>query len=270
MDAQAPDRQAPGQPPDPRSPDPRSPDPQSLDPHELANALRTEAASPAAAVDLSRLDRPVPACPGMTVRDLVEHVSAVHRHVTRWVTRGARPSTTAPEQPPPGTDPVDRYRVGAAALLGVLDPARAAEPAATWCPWDQTLGFWLRRMAHETAVHRVDVQAADGLAAPLEPGLAADGVDEVLRLWLGCHQPPRAHASGAAVSLRVPGREWTVALHEGIVDYCPGAAPDAVVSGSASDVDLWLWGRCPESSLSVEGDVAAVRALRDAVAAVTV
>ncbi|WP_306749085.1 hypothetical protein [Saccharothrix yanglingensis] len=100
--------------------------------------------------------------------------------------------------------------------------------------------------------------------------MAADGVDEVLRLWLGCHQPPRAHTSGRAVALRVPGREWTVALHPGIVDFCPDATPDAVVSGSASDVDLWLWGRGDESALSVEGDVAAVRALREAVAGVTV
>ncbi len=164
---------------------------------------------------------------------------------------------------------VDWYRIGAASLIAVLDPARAASPAATWCPWDHTLGFWLRRMAHETAVHRVDAQAAIGSAAPLETGLAANGIDEVLTLWLGCHQPPGAHTSGRAVSLRVPGREWTVALHEGVVDYCPEADPAAVVSGSSSAVDLWLWGRAGEEQLSVEGDVAVVRSLRAAVAAVT-
>ncbi|GAA3459261.1 maleylpyruvate isomerase family mycothiol-dependent enzyme [Saccharothrix longispora] len=256
-------------------------DRQELNPHALALALRAEVTALADAVDPTRLEDPVPACPGMTVRDLVEHVTTVHRHVTRWVTGGARPSTEpAPDGPDPADvdsadtapadDLVDRYRTGAAALLAVLDPARATAPAPTWCPWDQTLGFWLRRMAHETAVHRVDVQAANGRAAPLEQALAADGVDEVLRLWLGCHQPPRAHTSGRAVALRVPGREWTVALHPGIVDFCSGATPDAVVSGAASDVDLWLWGRGDESALSVEGDVAAVRALREAVAGVTV
>ncbi|MEV8439415.1 hypothetical protein AB0425_18735 [Actinosynnema sp. NPDC051121] len=71
------------------------------------------------------------------------------------------------------------------------------------------------------------------------------------------------------MTLRVPGREWTVALHEGIVDYCPEAEPAAVVSGSPSAVDLWLWGRVGEEQVSIEGDVPVVRALRAAVAAAT-
>ncbi|ONI85649.1 hypothetical protein ALI22I_28175 [Saccharothrix sp. ALI-22-I] len=238
-----------------------------MDAHSLASALRVEAAALAVAADLAPPDRPVPGCPGMTVADLIEHVGSIHRMVTRWITRGARPAEWTCS--PGDADPIDWYRIGAASLIAVLDPARAASPAATWCPWDRTLGFWLRRMAHETAVHRVDAQAAIGLAAPLGTGLAADGIDEVLTLWLGCHQPPGAHTSGRAVSLRVPGREWTVALHEGIVDYCPGADPAAVVSGSPSTVDLWLWGRVGEDQLSVEGDVTVVRQLRAAVAAAT-
>jgi len=235
--------------------------------HALGQALRADAAALAAAADLVPGDRPVPGCPGLTVAGLVRHVGSVHRLVTRWITRGSRPTRWPRE--PNGADPVDWYRVGAASLIAVLNPARAAEPAATWCPWDRTLGFWLRRMAHETAVHRVDAQAAAGLAVPLEPALAADGIDEVLRLWLGCHQPPGAHADGRAIALRVPGREWTVALHQEVVDFCPDAEPAAVVTGSASGVDLWLWGRVPASRLTIEGDVAVARALRAAVAAAT-
>ncbi|MFD7653283.1 maleylpyruvate isomerase family mycothiol-dependent enzyme [Actinosynnema sp. NPDC059797] len=238
-----------------------------MDPHALASALRTDATALAIAADLAPRDRPVPGCPGMTVEDLVVHVGTVHRRVTRWITRGARPDGWSCA--PGDADPVDWYRVGAASLIGALDPARAAAPAPTWCPWDGTLGFWLRRMAHETAVHRVDAQAAVGVAAPLDPVLAVDGIDEVLRLWLGCHQPPAAHTSGRALALRVPGREWTVALREGVVDYCPGAPADAVVSGSPSAVDLWLWGRVGESQLSVEGDPGVVRAFRAAVAGAT-
>lgn len=238
-----------------------------MDAHSLASALRVEASALAVAADLAPPDRAVPACPGMTVGDLLVHVGSIHRMVTRWITSGARPAEWTCS--PGDEDPVDWYRIGAASLIAVLDPARAGAPAATWCPWDRTLGFWLRRMAHETAVHRVDAQAAIGLAAPLEAGLAADGIDEVLRLWLGCHLPPAAHTSGRAVSLRVPGRTWTVALHSGIVDYCPHADPAAVVSGSPSAVDLWLWGRVGEEHLSVEGDVALARSLRAAVAGAT-
>ncbi|WP_170156153.1 maleylpyruvate isomerase family mycothiol-dependent enzyme [Umezawaea tangerina] len=238
-----------------------------MDPHALAGALRADAEAFAAAAGLVPRDRPVPRCPGMAVDGLVRHLGGVHRLVARWITAGRRPTTW--DDCPEDTDLLDWYRIGVAALLAVLDPARAAEPAATWCAGDRTLGFWLRRMAHETAVHRVDAQAASGMAAPLDARLAADGVDEVLRLWLGTHQPPRAHADGRAVALRVPGREWTVALHPGVVDFCDGADPDTVVTGSSSAVDLWLWGRAGEEDLSIEGDPAAARALRAAVAAVT-
>ncbi|ROP37955.1 maleylpyruvate isomerase family mycothiol-dependent enzyme [Saccharothrix texasensis] len=237
-----------------------------MDAHSLAGALRVEAESFAVAAELAPLDRDVPACPGMTVGDLLVHLGSIHRMVAEWIGRGARPVGW---ESSPGADPIDWYRTGAASLITVLDPERAASPAATWCPWDRTLGFWVRRMAHETAVHRFDAQAATGSAAPLEPGLAADGIDEVLHLWLGCHQPPGVHTSGQAVTLRVPGREWTVALHEGVVDYCPQATPAAVVSGSPSAVDLWLWGRVGEEHVSVEGDVSVVRSLRAAVAAAT-
>ncbi|MEV0678053.1 maleylpyruvate isomerase family mycothiol-dependent enzyme [Actinosynnema sp. NPDC050436] len=244
-----------------------------MDAQALGSALRAEAAALAVAADLVPGDRKVPGCPGLTVTGLVRHVGSVHRLVTRWVTRGSRPTdppgAVGGAQSPNGADPVDWYRVGAASLIAVLDPARAAQPAATWCPWDRTVGFWLRRMAHETAVHRVDAQAAAGLSAPLDPALAVDGVDEVLTLWLGCHLPPAANTGGRAVTLRVPGREWTVSLHERVVDYCPYTDPAAVVTGSASAVDLWLWGRAPLSELSVEGDDEVVHALRAAVAAVT-
>ncbi|MFI9006568.1 maleylpyruvate isomerase family mycothiol-dependent enzyme [Actinosynnema sp. NPDC053489] len=237
-----------------------------MDAHTLADALRVEAEALAVAAERAPLDRDVPACPGMTVRDLVAHVGSIHRLVPRWIADGGRP---AGWECSPDDDLIAWYRAGVVALLAVLDPSRAASPAATWCPWDGTLVFWVRRMAHETAVHRVDAQAATGAAAPLADGLAADGIDEVLRLWLGCHQPPGAHTSGRAVTLRVPGREWTVALHEGVVDYRASAGAAAVVSGTPSAVDLWLWGRAGEEHVSVEGDVAVVRALRAAVAAAT-
>ncbi|WNV83224.1 maleylpyruvate isomerase family mycothiol-dependent enzyme [Umezawaea sp. Da 62-37] len=238
-----------------------------MDPHALADVLRADAEAFAAAAGPVPLDRPVPRCDGMTVEGLVRHLGGIHRLVARWATDGRRPATW--DDGPEAAELLDWYRIGAAALLVVLDPERAGEPAATWSAWDGTLGFWLRRMAHETAVHRVDAQAASGPAAPLDARLAADGVDEVLRLWLGTHQPPRVHADGRAIALRVPGREWTVALHPGVVDFCDGADPDAVVTGSSSAVDLWLWGRAGEEDLSIEGDPAVARALRAAVAAVT-
>lgn len=43
--------------------------------------------------------KPVPACEGMVLGELVRHVGSVHRVVTQWVREGRRPTTwaTAPE-----------------------------------------------------------------------------------------------------------------------------------------------------------------------------
>lgn len=57
------------------------------------------------------------------------------------------------------------------------------------------LAFWIRRMAHETAVHRVDAAQAVGERWRVDPELAADGVAEALELWLGW--APRLAAPGA-------------------------------------------------------------------------
>ncbi len=43
-----------------------------------------------------------------------------------------------------------------------------------------TAGWWGRRQALETVVHRVDAERVLGPASPVDPALAADGVAEVL------------------------------------------------------------------------------------------
>ena len=45
---------------------------------------------------------------------------------------------------------------------------------------DKTAGFVLRRMAHETAVHRLDAERAAGREHTIDADLASDGIDEFL------------------------------------------------------------------------------------------
>ena len=45
--------------------------------------------------------------------------------------------------------------------------------------------FWIRRMAQETVIHRVDAELALGEPfAPIPDDLALDGIDEVLERFL--------------------------------------------------------------------------------------
>src|SRR5436305_715070 len=65
--------------------------------------------------------------------------------------------------------------------LETVDP-RA--PAWNWSLAPKAAGFWHRRMAQETAVHRWDAESAYGNALPVERLLAVDGIDEALRVFL--------------------------------------------------------------------------------------
>ncbi|MCO1582481.1 maleylpyruvate isomerase family mycothiol-dependent enzyme [Crossiella sp. SN42] len=232
-------------------------------PEALHTALDTAVAEFQAAVTSAGPAAPVPTCPGWTADALTAHLASVFGLVADWIRTGRRRQP----RPVPASAP-DAFATASATLLELLGPGQADRPCPTWCPWDRTIGFWLRRMAHEAVIHRVDAESALGVVTPVPAELAADGVDEVLTLWLGAHQPPVVSGEHV-VRLEVPGREWTVGLNPSVVDFCDGAEPEAVLRGPASALDLWLWGRGGAAGLTVEGDPAAVAALRSAVAAVT-
>ena len=69
-----------------------------------------------------------------------------------------------------------------AALTAEFAARSPESPAFTWYGPDQTVGFWIRRMAQETVIHRVDAELGAGVAsiAPIPADLAHDGIDEFL------------------------------------------------------------------------------------------
>src|SRR5258706_8497819 len=72
-------------------------------------------------------------------------------------------------------------REGAEHLAATLESHSPDDVCWTWAP-PANVGFWRRRQAHETAMHRVDAQLASGAAEPIEPALAADAIDEWVSL----------------------------------------------------------------------------------------
>jgi uncharacterized protein (TIGR03083 family) len=216
-------------------------------------------------------DRPVPSCPGWTAADVVRHTAVVYLHKVASIRDGVMPTPGSgwpPEQvrtAEPGPLLDDAYRQ----LVEQLDAHGPADHAATWWPADQTVGFWLRRMAHETSIHRRDVESAVGAETPVAPDLAVDGIDEVLALMLAGDWSDEVvpEASGATVLLDGGGHRWAVTLLPGEValdrsdaDRDP-AASTARVTGEPGQVLLWLWGRGPQPPAS--GSPAAVAELRE-------
>jgi uncharacterized protein (TIGR03083 family) len=206
----------------------------------------------------------VPSCPDWQVRDLVAHVAQVYEHKIECTRLGRAPDPWPPEWPH-ADEPVAWLRDAHARLLEMFGQNDAASPSATWWPADQTVGFWARRMAHETAVHRVDAELARRAPTRVDAALATDGVDEVLHIMLAGDWSDDADdaMTGQCIAVDTGGRTWQVVLDREAVTVTDGEGQgDARVSGAASDVLLWLWGRASESDIEVSGDPEAPRLMR--------
>jgi predicted lipid carrier protein YhbT len=125
-------------------------------------------------------------------------------------------------------------------------------------------GFWLRRQAQETAVHRWDAQCAAGTPTPLDPAVALDGIEELFDVQFPqlLALPDRAGTDlGGSIHLHctdIEG-EWTFRIDDGRLSMTTGHAKgDAALRGPASALLLALWRRVPRDADGLEafGDAA--------------
>ncbi len=197
-----------------------------------------------AAITVAEPEEPVPSCPEWTANQLAHHVAHTYLH-----------------------------------KVVAIREDRPRDAAATWYGPDHTVGFWIRRMCHETVVHRVDAELVAGLElAPIPDDIALDGIDEFVTLNLAYYSSeiPKQFADlleGAdprPVTIAAGDREWTVTAKPEAVAVGDYLVPDesaykrneaARVSGDPGPVLLWLWGRMDERVLRAIGDPALVNQL---------
>jgi uncharacterized protein (TIGR03083 family) len=224
-----------------------------------------------AAVVSGGLKAVVPSCPGWTVRDLVVHVAEVYEHKIACTDLGRSPDPWPPVWPE-DRDPIEWLVDAHGRLLAMFDRSDPTTPSATWWPPDQTVGFWARRMAQETAVHRVDAELAAGAPTPVDADLATDGVDEVLVIMLAgdWSEDEDPSAGGKRVAIETGGGAWVVTLEPASVLVAHGPGPgDSTLGGDPSDVLLWLWGRAHDDRVKRSGDADALALLRSRLALAT-
>ena len=118
-------------------------------------------------------------------------------------------------------------------------------------------------------MHRWDIQAARGRPEPLEAGVAADAVDEMLHLMLPAHHADLPWA-GPPCTLGLAtvdtGHGWTLRLRDGgpaVEQAAAGPEADARLAGTASDLLLLLYRRIDPATVTVEGDLDVVRGLTE-------
>jgi uncharacterized protein (TIGR03083 family) len=221
----------------------------------------------------------VPSCPGWVVSDLVRHVAAVYLHKVECIRLRRAPDPWPPDFS--AEEPIPLLERAYAALTAQFAEHGPTDPAHTWYEPDQTVGFWIRRMAQETVIHRIDSELALGVdSAPVPDDLAVDGIDEVLTLFLeyGSHRwteefgPALKEATGRAVRVATDNESWLVVANPAGVDLDTSGerTPAATVLGAPETVLRWLWARGGDDEVQISGDIGAVTELRGLLAAATV
>ena len=229
----------------------------------------------------------VPTCPDWSADDLIWHLGEVQWF---WGEIAQRRLTDARDLDAMNASrderPADR-----AGLLAFFD--RSSErlqrvlaqlpPETELWMWsdDHTAGYIRRRQAHEAMVHRIDAELTVGAErAAIDCRLAADGVDEVLRIMRGYEpEPGLSHEpTGAPVTIATVDamHSWTVTpvritgvdsdgdaidVERFLAGDGPGEASAAEVCGSAADLDCWLWNRPAHGIITRDGDPDALAAL---------
>ncbi|RRO13110.1 maleylpyruvate isomerase family mycothiol-dependent enzyme [Saccharopolyspora rhizosphaerae] len=190
------------------------------------------------------LSAPVEHCPGWNVLGLAGHLG----NENLWVATAVRDLHGDHQHVPVSADSLDTWFAGTCETMLAELSASPDTPAWTFAP-PRTVGFWRRRRCHETMVHRWDAENALGRPTPIDPGLAADGVDEVLgtmaprQVALDRTSAPRRAVRFHATDV---GATWT---------YGPGE-PVAEIAAPAESLYLLLWnrGRLDDPPISCTGD----------------
>ena len=220
----------------------------------------------------------VATCPGWTSNDILGHMAWAYGAATTGMDTppdGPMPDFgQSPKEWDPALEAWDSARGKLLDRLDGIDPA--ATPAWVFSPAAaRTAVFWLRVVAHETAIHRLDAEHARAGgdtrqmlgSVSFDTDLAVDGIEEYLTLLVPAFVPRRDPITvGGSVTYRATDAErtWHVRVRPGavprVVDTAVPEDRSATVAGGADAVYRALWGR--PSGAVVTGDSEILEVLR--------
>ncbi|WP_158846931.1 maleylpyruvate isomerase family mycothiol-dependent enzyme [Saccharothrix deserti] len=225
-----------------------------MDHADFVKHLRNEYAALRAAAVAAGPDAEVPTCPGWSVKDLVDHLGRTHSWALRALHTAADADRPRPDERPSDWDELlGWWDAKFTELADTLAGSTSNTPAWSFIG-PKTFGFWSRRQAHETAIHRLDAEhALHGAGVPsllFDVEFAADGIDEYLTRMLvrAAQRKPIERAGRVLFHAADAGRAWEVRLTPGeppqvgpITDSATDE--DATVAGTADAVYRAVWGR---------------------------
>ncbi len=201
-------------------------------------------------------DTPVPGL-AWDVRTVVTHTGAVHRWAADIVRRALPTNETGGSSAFWPTNEADsdlRYwdRQGLDELISELHAVGDDLECFTFIKGVPAREFWVRRQAHETAIHRVDVElAAGGPVTPVDAEFAQDGIAELVD-GFATQSRFASTRRGTLLFAASDGPSWLVTFggyRNQVASDVPGDSPaDAVVSGTGDALYRWAWNRAaPEA-----------------------
>ena len=231
----------------------------------------TLATAAARVIELARTTDPATPAVGLgrwRARDIVAHLGGVHRWATRVVRDRSADGPGPTRSPLTGDALADWFEEGAHALVAVLRDTDPEERCPNFNPGSRSVaGFWHRRQAHETTIHRWDLERCTGTTTPIAPAIAADGIEEFLVVFVRSRGKQTLTAPVGIAPTDATGA-WTLtpASRPGRVDIAAGCDPAcaARITGPAASLLLHLWRRIPldAAGLEVHGDHAVAASLR--------
>lgn len=200
--------------------------------------------------------------PGWDLEALLFHLAEVFHSAV--VQLSAADQTTKEVQNELTAPALERFEDRRLALVALLREHDAGDPCWNAVGEDQTVGFLARRLAHESAIHRIDVETARAALSTVDAEIAADGIDERLFVVLAHHfDHGPVPELGGSICLICSDRDaaWTIDSSHGRFRVRSGRGPaDAAVVATASDLFCFAWSRPTIRPLQVTGQMAIVEA----------
>ena len=196
----------------------------------------------------------VPSCPEWTLLDLVTHIGEVQEFWSHCIQEG---NISAPWQgevkgADSHLDAAEHLRYQTKLLIDAIQCTPSTAPCWTWWEEPLTVSAVARHQVQEAEVHRWDAELTVAAPSPIPLEIAVDAISEFLQVRRSTIENlklPQIHLVASEVN-----SEW----HLG-----DSATGNIRIVGLASDLILFLSGRCLIEKFEVSGDSDALKRFID-------
>lgn len=197
----------------------------------------------------------VPSCPEWTLLDLVSHIGEVQSFWANCIREGNPDAPWQGEGAKPDSPQESGkwLRAQTRLLIDAIESTSDTSPCWTWWGEPLTALAVSRHQIQEAEVHRWDAELAVSTPSPIPVDVAIDGIPEFLHV----HRDAIQKVKLPHIQLSATDSKGSWHINESEIDT-------VTISGSASDLVLFLFGRCPVDKLSVGGNPEQINALVEA------